>query len=100
MPGQKVLVSTANFPSRKKQAAFSPKYKGPFEIVEQVGPAAYCIKLPLSWKIHNVFHKSLLKEYKEPSFPKQKETEKEVAKQQEAEREEQGEYEVEDILDS
>ena len=60
--GQKVLVSTTNFPSRKQSAAFAPKFKGPFEVVQQVGPAAYKIKLPLSWKIHDVFHESLLRE--------------------------------------
>ena len=76
--GQKVWVSTTNFPSRKKSAAFAPKFKGPFEVVQQVGPAAYKIKLPLSWKIHDVFHESHLKEYRQPEFPKQKEQEKKM----------------------
>ena len=79
IPGQKVLVSTVNFPSQKHSTAFAPKFKGPFEIVEQIGPAAYKVKLPLSWKIHDVFHESLLKEYQHPEFPNQKEQERDYS---------------------
>ena len=73
--GQKVLVSSTSFPSLKHLAAFAPKFKGPFEVVQQVGPAVYKIKLPLSWKIYDVFHRTLLKEYRQPEFPKQREQE-------------------------
>ena len=30
-----------------------------------MGPVTYQINLPESWKIHNVFHASLLRQYKE-----------------------------------
>ena len=30
-----------------------------------MGPVTYRINLPESWKIHNVFHASLLRQYKE-----------------------------------
>ena len=81
--GQKVLVSTANFPLWEQSAAFAPKFKGPFEVIKQVQPAAYKLKLPPSWKIHDVFHKSLLKEYHQPKFPKQKEQEKKAIQRNE-----------------
>jgi len=42
-----------------------PKREGPFEITEVLGPVTYRLKLPNSWRIHNVFHATLLKQYKE-----------------------------------
>ena len=41
------------------------KREGPFEITDALGPLTYCLKLPETWKIHNVFHTSLLRRYKE-----------------------------------
>jgi len=43
----------------------SPRRYGPFKIVSQVSKVAYRLKLPTSWKIHDVFHASLLMPYKE-----------------------------------
>jgi hypothetical protein len=42
-----------------------PKREGPFEITEVLGPVTYKLKLPTSWRIHNVFHATLLRRYKE-----------------------------------
>lgn len=55
------------FPSRK----LSDKRHGPFEVIERVGDISYCLKLPSSWKIHNVFHTSKLVPYTPPAFPSQ-----------------------------
>ena len=38
----------------------APKQEGPFEIKEVLGPVTYQLKLPESWKIHKVFHATLL----------------------------------------
>ena len=43
----------------------TPKCEGPFEIEEVLGPVAYQLKLPNTWKVHNVFHAVLLKPYQE-----------------------------------
>ena len=50
-----------NYPSRK----LAPKRQGPFEISQVLSPLTYCLCLPSTWKIHNVFHASLLSSYKE-----------------------------------
>ena len=44
-------------------------------IMEVIGPVTYCLKLPATWKIHDVFHATLLRQYREnevygTNFPK------------------------------
>jgi hypothetical protein len=58
--GQKVWLDTRNMKTNyhKKMA---PKREGFFEIEEVLGPVTYRLKLPNTWKIHNVFHAVLLK---------------------------------------
>ena len=53
----------------------APKWEGPFMITEVIGPVTYWLKLPATWKIHNVFHATLLWQYRENkvygvNFPK------------------------------
>ena len=60
-----------NYPSRK----LAPKQQGPFEISQVLSPLTYRLHLPSTWKIHDVFHTSLLSSYKEtkahgPNFSK------------------------------
>jgi len=43
----------------------SPRRYGPFKVVSQISKVAYKLKLPSTWKIHDVFHASLLTPYKE-----------------------------------
>ena len=52
----------------------APRRQGPFKIIEAMGPVTYRLQLPPTWKIHNVFHATLLSPYKEtttygPNFP-------------------------------
>ena len=43
----------------------APKQEGSFEIEEVLGPVTYQLKLLETWKIHKVFHATLLHPYKE-----------------------------------
>ena len=72
--GDQVWLDARNLTTiyHKKMA---PKREGPFEITEVIGPVTYRLKLPATWKIHNVFHATLLRQYREnevygANFPK------------------------------
>ena len=63
--GDQVLLSTEhlqlkNAPIRKLKRRFV----GPFYVVRRVGPVAYELELPESWRIHKVFHTSLLRPFR------------------------------------
>ena len=62
--GDMVWLDSRNLKTiyHKKMA---PKREGPFEITEVLGPVTYRLKLPSPWKVHNAFHASLLRQYKE-----------------------------------
>ena len=57
--GEKVWLDSRNLKTlyHKKMA---PKREGPFEIIDILGPLTYRLRLPETWKVHNVFHASLL----------------------------------------
>ena len=37
------------------------KFVGPFEVLEKVGVVSYGLKLPIYWRVHDVFHVLQLK---------------------------------------
>jgi len=48
-----------------QSSKLAPKCYGPFRIVKVISPVAYQLRLPPTWKIHDVFHASLLSPYRE-----------------------------------
>ena len=47
-----------------KRGKLSPRYIGPFEVLERVGEVAYRLALPLSLVgVHTVFHVSMLRKH-------------------------------------
>ena len=47
-----------------KRGKPNPRYIGPFEIVDGIGPVAYRLDLPEEFsRVHNVFHISMLRKY-------------------------------------
>ena len=48
-----------------KKGKLSPRYIGPYEILERIGPVAYRLALPPELLgIHDVFHVSMLRRYR------------------------------------
>ena len=50
--------------SFSKRGKLSPRFIGPFEILERIGTVAYRLALPPSMSgVHEVFHVSMLRKY-------------------------------------
>src|SRR5215510_11225002 len=91
--GQRVWLEAKNltlpYPSRK----ISPKRQGPFKVKHILSPWTYELQLPPTWKIHSVFHASLLTPFHENDIhgPSHAEPPPELIEGQE-------EYEIEGII--
>ena len=62
----KVWLEATNLPTKCPMKKLDNKCHGLFKILEKVGKLAYRLKLPVTWKIHNVFHSDLLTLYVSP----------------------------------
>ena len=58
-PGDKVWLSSKHLKT-KRNCKLEAKFLGSFWVLYLVGKQAYKLKLPKKWRIHNVFHISLL----------------------------------------
>ena len=61
--GQKVWLEAKNLRFLMDHKKLAMKRQGPFEIIEVLGPLTYRLQLPSQWKIHPVFHATLLTPY-------------------------------------
>ena len=57
--GDKVWLDARNL-HLKTTRKLTPRRLGPFEIIEEISPVVYKLRLPSAWRIHDVFHASLL----------------------------------------
>jgi RNase H-like domain found in reverse transcriptase/Integrase zinc binding domain/Chromo (CHRromatin Organisation MOdifier) domain len=93
--GEKVWLEEKNIKTTHPTAKLANKHYGPFPISQVMSPVVFKLQLPKTWKIHNVFHASLLMPYKE--------TEEHGANLEEPPPDiidEQEEYEVKQVLDA
>ena len=72
--GEKVWLEARNLKRSITDPKFAPKREGPFTITKVLSPISYQLCLQKTWKIHPVFHATLLSPYHEnnvhgPNFP-------------------------------
>jgi len=61
--GDMVMLNAKNIRTKCASKKLPPKLYRPFKILEQRGDLAYKLKLSERWKIHPIFHVSLLEPY-------------------------------------
>jgi hypothetical protein len=59
----KVWLEGTNLKRLEGTPKLSPRWYGPFRVAAKISHVAYQLDLPETWKIHNVFHASLLTPY-------------------------------------
>ena len=93
--GDFMLLSTKNLNIKRPKRSLWPKHVGPFEILEPCGKQAYRLKLPSTWRIHDVINVFRLKKWRDDKHP----YEGLVIILDEVEFENRQEYEVKCVLD-
>jgi hypothetical protein len=63
--GDRVWLEAKNLHLGYPNCKLAPKRKGPFVITEVLSPVTYKLSLPVQWRIHPVFHATLLSPFKE-----------------------------------
>jgi len=61
--GDLVMLNAKNIRTKRPSKKLSPKLYGSFKILERKGSRAYKVEISPRWKIHPVFHVSLLEPY-------------------------------------
>ena len=67
--GDLVLLSTQNLKLKGTPGKLEKRFVGPFWVIETIGEQAYRLSVPDKWKIHPMFHVSLLRDWKAVGGP-------------------------------
>ena len=62
--GDLVLLSTQNLRFKGILHKLQWKFCGPYKVLEKIGAQAYHLQLPDTWRVHPMFHVSLLKHWR------------------------------------
>ena len=62
--GDLVMLKAKNIRTKRPTPKLAPRLYGPFKILEQQGNLVYKLQISDRWKIHPVFHVSLVKTYR------------------------------------
>jgi len=65
--GDLAMLNARNIRTKGPSKKLSPKLYGPFKVLERKGSRAYKLEISPGWKIHPVFHVSLLEPYRASS---------------------------------
>jgi len=67
--GDLVMLNAKNILTKRPSKKLSPRLNGPFKVLEKKGSRAYKLEISPRWKIHPVFHVSLLEPYRSSNRP-------------------------------
>jgi len=67
--GDLVILNAKNIRTKRPSKKLSPKLYAPFKVLERKGSRAYRLEISPRWKIHPVFHVSLLEAYRASNRP-------------------------------
>ena len=93
--GDQVMLNAKNIRTKRPTKKLAPKLYGPFRILAKVGTRSYRLALQERWRIHNVFHASLLEPHRGNPF-QQRPISRPLPEEVDGELE----YEVESLLQS
>jgi hypothetical protein len=66
--GDQVMLHGRNISTRRPSRKFDHKMHGPFKVVKLLSRSAVRLELPRRWRIHDVFHVSLLEPYRQATL--------------------------------
>jgi len=96
--GDLLTLNGRNIKTRRPSRKLDHKNHGPFQIEKILSPLAVHLTLPRKWKIHNIFHVSLLEPYRTSEHRALPDPSKVLREADDVEQSE--EYDVEEVMSS